>query len=178
MPMDPLSLDFWSMIGAALLCGSILGLERELRDKPTGLRTCILICVGTALFIRTSLLVGNDHSDPLRVLGQVVSGIGFLGGGVILSRGHIVTGVTTASVVWLLASIGALIGFRQIAAAVVVATVMVLVLVLFEWIERSIQKLKMRKRLQAQANRHITSKKPLCSLRASFFIERTVEAHS
>ncbi len=140
--MDPLSFDFWAMIGSALLCGSILGLERELRDKPTGLRTCILICVGTAVFIRTSLLMGNEHSDQTRVLGQVVSGIGFLGGGVILSRGHVVTGVTTASVVWLLASIGALIGFRQTAAAVVVSMVMVLVLVLFEWLEQKIQRMK------------------------------------
>lgn len=143
MQLDPLSLDFWWLIGGAILCGSILGVERELRDKPTGLRTCILICVGTAVFIRTSLLMQNDPNDPTRVLGQVVSGIGFLGGGVILSRNHILTGVTTASVVWLLASVGALVGFGQIPAAIVISVVMVLVLVLFEFVEQKIQRMKL-----------------------------------
>ncbi len=138
MSLDPLTLDFWWMLGTAILCGVITGLERELRDKPTGLRTCIMICVGTALFIRTSLLMSGEHGDPTRVLGQVVSGIGFLGGGVILSRGHIVTGVTTASIVWLLAAVGAMIGFNQFSAAVVVSVVMVALLILFEAIEARI----------------------------------------
>ena len=118
-----------------MLCGSIIGIERELRGKPTGMRTCTLICLGTALFVSTGSVVGNEHTDPTRVVGQVVTGIGFLGGGVILARGDVVTGVTTASVVWLLAAIGTMIGAGQFSAAVAISFVAVAVLILFEFLE-------------------------------------------
>lgn len=138
MKFDPLTAEFWLEIGVALLCGSIIGLERELRGKPTGMRTCVLICLGTALFVRIGTLFASDHSDPTRVVGQVVTGIGFLGGGVILARGEIVTGVTTASVVWLLAAIGTMIGASQYAGAIAISLVAVAVLVLLEKLEHVI----------------------------------------
>jgi putative Mg2+ transporter-C (MgtC) family protein len=136
------SAHFWIEVGVSLLCGGIVGVERELRGKPTGMRTCVLICLGTALFVRLGALMAasSDRGDASRVLGQVVTGIGFLGAGVIMSRGDTIIGVTTASVVWILAATGALIGAGEFAAAVSVAFVTVATLSLLDIVERAIQK--------------------------------------
>jgi len=137
-----LSAHFWVGIGVSLLCGSMVGIERELRGKPTGMRTCVLICLGTALFVRLGALMAasSDRGDASRVLGQVVTGIGFLGAGVIMSRGDTIIGVTTASVVWILAATGALIGAGEFLAAIAVAVVTVGILSLLDIVERAIQK--------------------------------------
>jgi putative Mg2+ transporter-C (MgtC) family protein len=140
--LDPLHADFWARIGIALLCGSIVGLERELRGKPTGMRTCVLICLGTAIFVRLGCVIGGDRGDASRVLGQVVTGIGFLGGGVIMSKADTIIGVTTASVVWTLAATGALIGAGHYAAAFACALVTVAVLVGLDYVERFLQSLR------------------------------------
>src|SRR3954468_9689037 len=80
----------------AILCGGIVGLERELKNKPAGIKTNILICLGSALYTSVSILMSTtisntDHfGDPARVAAQIVSGIGFLGGGTIIqARGTI-----------------------------------------------------------------------------------------
>jgi len=74
--------------GVAALCGGLIGFERELKDKPAGLRTNILICVGAALYMLIGLLIvhagGETASDPSRIASQVVTGIGFLGAGSII----------------------------------------------------------------------------------------------
>jgi putative Mg2+ transporter-C (MgtC) family protein len=95
----------------AAMCGAIIGLERELSGKPAGLRTTILICVGSCLFVILSYDIakdaaGNLINDPGRIAAQIVTGIGFLGAGAIIqSRGHVV-GLTTAATIWVTASIG------------------------------------------------------------------------
>lgn len=98
----------------AILCGGLIGLERELKHKPAGLRTNILICVGSVLFTAVSILMAGstpDHpGDPTRVAAQIVSGIGFLGGGMILQSGGSVSGLTSAATVWVVAAIGMCIG--------------------------------------------------------------------
>lgn len=128
--MDVGSIEFWEMFGASLLSGGIIGLERQIRGKPAGIRTSILICLGTALFISLGRsLLGASYSDPTRVLGQVVTGIGFLGAGVIITRGNIIVGVTSAAVIWVLAAIGAIIGFEYYSEAIVMALLTVGVLV-------------------------------------------------
>ncbi|OGG96555.1 MAG: hypothetical protein A2508_02130 [Candidatus Lambdaproteobacteria bacterium RIFOXYD12_FULL_49_8] len=101
----------WASMGAVFLSGGMIGLERQLSGKPVGIRTSILICLGTYAFIalgRTLPYEGIiDHS---RILGQVITGIGFLGAGVMFSRDGTVVGVTSAATIWLLAAIGAFIG--------------------------------------------------------------------
>ena len=96
-------------ICTAILCGLIIGLERQLSDKPAGIRTSILICLGTYVFVSAIQLVQGSDIDPTRIIGQIITGIGFIGAGVILTRGGIVIGITSASVIWLLAGIGVLI---------------------------------------------------------------------
>ncbi len=119
--MDTTALTIWIdahadhfgvQLATATLCGAIVGIERQLRNKAIGIRTSILICLATQVFVRlsTGLATPDVIADPTRVLGQVVTGVGFLGAGVILSRGGAITGVTSAAVVWMLAAIGSTIG--------------------------------------------------------------------
>lgn len=133
--------ELWGRVGMALLCGGIIGLERQLRGKPAGMRTSSLICLGTAMFVYLGhgLVSGDDseHGDPSRVLGQVVTGIGFLGAGVIMTRNGLLTGVTSAAVVWVLAAVGSAIGLGRFGAAFAMASVTVLVLVGVEKLEHA-----------------------------------------
>jgi putative Mg2+ transporter-C (MgtC) family protein len=136
---DPFGRDFWVTVGVAVLCGGIVGLERQLRGKPAGVRTSILVCLGTSIFIRLGSSIVSAESDPARVLGQLVTGVGFLGAGVMLSREGVVTGVTTAAVIWVLAAIGAAIGFGRFAGAIALSGVIVAILVGVEFLESSLK---------------------------------------
>lgn len=96
----------WSAIGAALFCGTIIGFERQVRGKPVGIRTSSLIVLGTYMFVAIAQVVSNESADPSRIIGQVVTGVGFLGAGVMLTRDGVVVGVTSAATIWGLAAIG------------------------------------------------------------------------
>jgi putative Mg2+ transporter-C (MgtC) family protein len=135
---DPLAPLFWQTAGLAIVCGSLVGLERQLRGKAAGVRTSILICLSTALFVQLGASATNGTGDPTRVIGQVVTGVGFLGAGVILSRGRVVHGVTTAAVVWMLAAIGATIGLGYFAAALAVSILTVVILTGIDFLEARI----------------------------------------
>jgi putative Mg2+ transporter-C (MgtC) family protein len=89
----------------AILIGGLIGAEREFRDKAAGFRTLIFICVGATLFTMFSMRFGPS-GDPSRVAANIVSGIGFLGAGVILREGGRIMGLTTASTIWLAAALG------------------------------------------------------------------------
>ena len=97
--MDPFSITFWQAVGMAMLCGGVIGIERELSDKPAGIRTSSLVCLGAMLFVKMGVLIDGPSGDPARILGQVITGIGFLGAGVMFARGKSVKGVTTASTI-------------------------------------------------------------------------------
>ena len=120
---------------AALFCGGLIGLERELKSKAAGIKTNMLICVGSMLFTMTSFLLASTkgaygvEGDPTRIAAQIVSGIGFLGGGAILqSKGNIV-GLTTAATIWMVAAIGVWIGMGQIEVGIMISIVIVVVLI-------------------------------------------------
>lgn len=99
-------------LAAAL--GGIIGLEREFYKKPAGLRTNILICVGSTLFTIISLeLARLFRADAARVAAQIVTGIGFIGAGVIFREGYTVRGITTAATIWAAAAVGMAVG-RQL----------------------------------------------------------------
>jgi putative Mg2+ transporter-C (MgtC) family protein len=119
--------------GVAALCGGLIGFERELKDKPAGLRTNILICVGAALYMLIGLLIvhagGETASDPSRIASQVVTGIGFLGAGSIIRRGAHVTGLTTAATIWVVAAIGIVAGAGYTITAFIITVMVVLTLV-------------------------------------------------
>ncbi|MGA2256653.1 MAG: MgtC/SapB family protein [Thermoguttaceae bacterium] len=100
---------FLIALGAALGLGLLIGLERQFGQHPAGLRTNALVCAGAALYVllARSLVQGVDAG---KVAGQIVSGIGFLGGGVILREGLTIRGLTTAATLWCSAAVGALCG--------------------------------------------------------------------
>ena len=97
-----------------MLFGGAIGLEREIHGKPAGLRTNILICVGSALLMDLSVSIGVQNGvrfgDPARLAAQVVSGIGFLGAGTIMQARGAVIGLTTAATLWVVAAIGLTVG--------------------------------------------------------------------
>ena len=133
---------FWLPVSVALLCGLILGLERQLRGKPAGIRTSILICMGTAVFVRLGNELASHGGDPTRTLAQVVTGIGFLGGGVILTHGGAIRGMTSAAVIWILAGIGSAIGIGRYVEAIALSLISAGVLVGVQWLERSFRVLR------------------------------------
>jgi putative Mg2+ transporter-C (MgtC) family protein len=96
-------------ITGALFLGILIGLERQHRHHPAGLRTNALVCLGAALFASLSLVLDHD-SSPTRIAGQIVTGIGFLGGGVIIREGFNVRGMNTAATLWCTAAVGTLAG--------------------------------------------------------------------
>jgi putative Mg2+ transporter-C (MgtC) family protein len=114
----------------AAFLGGIIGLQRELSGKEAGLRTNILICLGSALFTILSIY-GFPNSYPARVAAGVATGIGFIGAGVILHRnGGVVTGLTTAATIWAVASIGMAAGAGlYIVSAVATALVLVILVI-------------------------------------------------
>ena len=90
----------------AALAGGLIGIEREYRDKSAGFRTMILIAIGSALFTILSQLLGGGDDESTRIAASIVTGVGFLGAGVVLKDGANIRGITTAASIWLVASLG------------------------------------------------------------------------
>lgn len=110
--------DHWEMLDLykalfALGAGDVLGLERELKDKSAGLKTISVICLGSALFSILSFKIGSPFNEPTRIASYIVSGVGFIGAGVIFKDGLNVSGLTTAGIIWLAAAVGTAIGFGE-----------------------------------------------------------------
>jgi putative Mg2+ transporter-C (MgtC) family protein len=131
--MSSLDLTLRLLLAAGL--GAAVGLEREYRQKPAGLRTNILIAVGAALFTTMSLAFERTGSSD-RIAAQVVTGVGFLGGGAILTSGTTVTGMTTAATIWVNAAIGMTAGAGEYAMAAAATAITLVVLVVLPPIER------------------------------------------
>jgi putative Mg2+ transporter-C (MgtC) family protein len=110
-------IDFCLRLGCALLCGAAIGVERQWRQRSAGLRTYTLVAIGSALFIVVGCVV--DDPSRTRIASYVVSGIGFLGAGVIMRSGLNVRGLNTAATIWCSSAIGVLSGFGFFAFAAV-----------------------------------------------------------
>ncbi|HSV94861.1 MAG TPA: MgtC/SapB family protein [Spirochaetia bacterium] len=115
----------------AFLAGILIGFDRERSGKAAGLRTQMLVCIGSALFAGLSIYVANSMGvlgqDPTRIMAQIVSGVGFLGAGVILKNGNRLSGVTTAATIWTTAAVGTAIGAGfYIPAAITVVLILML----------------------------------------------------
>ena len=134
--------DLLLRLGAAALLGSLIGLDRQRLDKSAGLRTHMLVSVGSALLMIVSaygfdqvLQPGRVVLDPSRVAAQVVSGIGFLGAGTIVVRKQSVHGLTTAASIWAVAAIGMAAGGALYLAATAATLVMLVILALIKPLE-------------------------------------------
>jgi putative Mg2+ transporter-C (MgtC) family protein len=111
--------------------GTIIGIEREYRSKAAGLRTMIMICLGSTIFTEVSIQLGGD-----RIASTIVSGIGFLGAGVIFKDGLSVSGITTATTMWICAALGMAVGAGEYFIALISSIAVFMVLVVFDKLQR------------------------------------------
>lgn len=133
-------LEFTGNIALATVLGVVLGLERQWSLHPAGLRTNALVCVGAALFVSLTKLLGEVNS-PSRIASYIVSGVGFLGGGAILKEGANVRGLTTAAGLWCSAAVGTMCGVGYGLHATVGSGFVLLVLIALKpfsrWVDRN-----------------------------------------
>src|SRR5882762_333330 len=124
----------------AAVLGGVIGLERELRDKPAGLRTNILICLGSTLFMSISTRVAEVlGGDPTRIAAQIISGIGFLGAGAVLHSHGFVLGLTTAATIWVVAGVGMALGSGMYLVALFATAMSLVTLYFLSFVEDKIQ---------------------------------------
>ncbi len=133
--MEPLA-DAALKLLIAVLLGGAIGLERELVGKPAGLRTNILIAVGSTLITLVSVDLAGQRGDPARLAAQIVTGVGFIGAGTILQARGAVVGLTTAATIWTVAGVGIAVGAGATPLAVGTTVLIVACLTLLRWIER------------------------------------------
>lgn len=124
----------------AFAVGGVIGFEREMRDKAAGFRTLMFICVGSTLFTIFSVRLvqnfgGSPEGDPSRIAAQIVTGIGFLGAGVILREHGEIRGLTTASTIWLAAALGVGVGAGEFLFTVLAALIILFALLVFPHLE-------------------------------------------
>jgi putative Mg2+ transporter-C (MgtC) family protein len=110
----------------SFLIGTAIGLEREYRSKAAGLRTMIMICLGSTIFTELSISMGGAIPD--RIASTIVTGVGFLGAGVIFKDGMTITGITTATTIWISAALGMAVGAGEYFIAIVSSVVVLIVL--------------------------------------------------
>ena len=127
----------------AVVLGGLLGLERQMRRHPAGLRTHILVCLGACLIMLTSLYVFDIYYnsvslDPTRIAAGVITGIGFLGAGAIIRDREGVKGLTTAASLWVVAAIGLAVGCGFYSAAMTATVLAIVVLYFLKYIENSV----------------------------------------
>src|SRR5690554_3102687 len=133
--MEPI--DFIIRLLAATAAGAAVGLEREINNKSAGLRTNTLVAIGAAIYVLISLeLLNEGEGDASRIVGQIITGIGFLGAGVILHRGPSVHGLTTAATIWCSAALGCLAALAMYWQLIIAALLVLMVNLAFKLTDR------------------------------------------
>ncbi len=123
----------------SFIIGTAIGIEREYRSKAAGLRTMIMICLGSTIFTELSMVIGDNSED--RIASNIITGIGFLGAGVIFKDGLSITGITTATTIWITAALGMAVGAGEYFIAFVGCFAVLIVLLFFEYIQQIIARL-------------------------------------
>ncbi|MBI5360239.1 MAG: MgtC/SapB family protein [Planctomycetes bacterium] len=141
--MDLPIIEWYEMLlrlGFATAMGFVIGFERERHNQPAGLRTHIIVCVGSALMMIVSYDLGRlgHNTDPTRIAAQVVSGIGFLGAGAILRFGTSIRGLTTAACLWTIAGVGLAAGAGLYLPAAAATLIVFFTITLFDKLEKII----------------------------------------
>lgn len=140
-----ISNEYFIRLAVAMLLGMFLGIERVLAHKTAGMRTYALVAMGSALFVSISELLFESHGssagfDPTRLASQVISGIGFLGAGLIIFKDSKLSGLTTATGIWVSAGIGMASGFGLFSLAISATVLTLFVLIVLWYVEQSIKK--------------------------------------
>ncbi|MCG3734550.1 MgtC/SapB family protein [Vibrio cincinnatiensis] len=132
----------WPALFCCALNGLLVGVERQTRGKPVGIRTSILIISGTYCFMAMAVSLSPNTLDQARVLGQIITGVGFLGAGVMMTQDGKIHGVTSAAVIWVLAALGLMIGLGYWRQSVVITLLALSVLYGVDKVENTFQSLR------------------------------------
>lgn len=123
----------------AMICGGIIGFERELKDKPAGLRTNILVSTGSCLFVIFSFRAAALYQEEAgRIIGPIITGIGFLGAGTIIRSKGSVRGLTSAATIWVVAGVGMLVGLSDFLFALIISLLVLFILLILPKVEEAI----------------------------------------
>ena len=152
--ITPEQISFIFRLIEAAILGGLIGLERERSNQPAGLRTHIILCLGSALIMEVSMRVGEGSpgGDPGRIAAQVVSGVGFLGAGAILRMGASVRGLTTAASIWTTSGIGLAVGAGYHVEAVSAVVIMLLSLGVLKKVGRRLSGKRRHKFLEIEVS--------------------------
>lgn len=159
--IDIFKLELMLQVGLATVLGGAIGLERELGGKPAGLRTNILICIGSVLYTHLSIAMLNaiagsagrgTGTDPTRVAGQIVTGVGFIGAGTILHARGAIVGLTSAATIWVVAAIGVALGSGYYLEGIATTLVVLAVLAGLGRVEKLVERQSMRSTITVHAH--------------------------
>lgn len=137
--LHPTFPDYILRLLTAAVIGGLVGIERDIKGKPSGMRTNILMCVGSCLVMILSVEVASDAgppSDPGRIAAQVITGVGFIGAGMILRSRVTVTGLTSAATIWFVAAIGLVVGYGDYLLAGTAAAMILITLTALDRVEK------------------------------------------
>lgn len=178
MPLLDMVLDLgpfkWSSLFCCALNGLLIGIERQTRGKPVGIRTSILIISGTYFFIAMGVSLSTNTLDQARVLGQIITGVGFLGAGVMMTQDGKIHGVTSAAVIWVLASLGLMIGLGYLVQSVVITVLTLSILLGVDKVENSFQSL--RRGVHQKLRRNLTERRTIAEAPADSLTETVEES--
>ncbi|MBI1927023.1 MgtC/SapB family protein [Candidatus Poribacteria bacterium] len=143
--------EFLVRIGLSMVCGGLLGLERQLTEHPAGLRTLILVCMGSTLIGSADVYLHTTFKtqDTFRLAAQVVTGVGFIGGGAILQTKAAVKGLTTAATLWMTAAVGLALGVGFYAAGIITTVLALFTLSILALIERHLPSTRLKRDKEA-----------------------------
>lgn len=133
-----LDMEFGFRLLLSFAIGTLIGFEREYQSKVAGLRTMIMICLGSTIFTEISLAIGGDSHD--RIASNIITGIGFLGAGVIFKDGLTISGITTATTIWISAALGMAVGTGEYFIALTGCGIMLVVLSALQPVTRMIDR--------------------------------------
>src|SRR5467141_1470302 len=150
--IDIFRLELMLQVGLATILGGAIGMERELGGKPAGLRTNILICIGSVLYTHLSIAMVGAAADPTRVAGQIVTGVGFIGAGTILHARGAVVGLTSAATIWVVAAIGVALGSGYYLEGIATTLLVLVVLQGLGRVERLVARQSTRSTLSVHAH--------------------------
>ncbi|WP_104024455.1 MgtC/SapB family protein [Vibrio hyugaensis] len=132
----------WPALACCAINGLMIGIERQTRGKPVGIRTAILVISGTYLFMSMAVSLSPNTLDQARVLGQIITGVGFLGAGVMMTQDGKIHGVTSAAVIWVLAGLGLMIGLGYLTQSIVITVLALTVLLGVDRAENRVKALR------------------------------------
>ena len=171
------TLEFALRLGLALSLGTAIGFEREWRQKSAGLRTNSLVCMGSCAFVLLSYKIGGDSTG--RIASYVISGIGFLGAGVIMKDGLSVRGLNTAATIWCSGAVGSIAAAGLYAEAIIVAVAIMFTHIVLRPISANIHKVNFKKDNDSETDYLIKIKcKDEVENRIRILLMQFIESHS